>query len=276
MKSLLATLTCGLLVALSSLTAAAETDVALDIKKAVPTDVHLAVYVKHNPEREYQAEYFKEAWQTFRDEKICERVFKMVASQAPKDKLENFQNAWDEVKEALEPINGQALLDAEECVFAQELQGPVNQFLMIVRLSDEDAADYQKGVGQLFELVEKWSDHKVTAESGDVDDVKITRLAIPKESPVQPAVAHLGDLFVLSTSAELVEKAVAQLQDESAESKFDDPRLKEALEHLPEAEDTLVFLDGRRMFEGLRTIPDFIRGMSRTTTTRKRRSGYAG
>lgn len=259
MKSLLAALTCGLVLTLSAAATAAETGVALDIKKAVPNEVHMALYAKHNPERDYQTEYFADAWKTFQDEKIAERIFKIVSSQAPKEDLEKFQDKWDEMKEALEPINGQALLDSEECVFANVLEGPVNQTLAVVRLTDEDAADYQKGMGQLFELVEKWSNGKVSAASGDVDEVTITKLELPKDSPVQPAVAHVGDLFILSTSVELVQQAVAQLQNESAESKFDDPRLKEALEHLPESEDVLVFFDGRQMFVGLHAIPDFIR-----------------
>ena len=55
-------------------------------------------------------QYMADAWKTFQDEKIAERIFKIVASRAPKEDMEKFQEKWDEMKEALEPINGQALL----------------------------------------------------------------------------------------------------------------------------------------------------------------------
>ena len=58
-------------------------------------------------------------------------------------------------------------------------------------------------------------------------------------------------------------KSVEQLQDESAKSKFDDPRLKEALTHLPKPEDALVFFDGRRLFQSLHGIGDSIRRQSK-------------
>jgi len=259
MRLSIAALAGALLWSLSGAVSVADTAVALDIKKAVPNDAHMALYGKHNPERDYQAQYFAEAWETFQNEKIAERIFKLIASRAPKDKLAEVQNAWSEVKEAVGPINGQALLDSEEFVFANVLQGPVNQTLAVIRLSDEDAADYQEGVGKLFELVQKWSQGKVTAGSSETDDVTVTRLELPPQSPVQPAVAHLGDLFIVSTSAQLLNQAVSQLQNETAVSKFDDPRLKESLEHLPKSEDMLGFFDGRQLFVGLHSIPDFIR-----------------
>ena len=47
----------------------------LDIKRIAPTNAHTLVYAKKNSEREYQEKYLADAWKTFRDERIAERVF---------------------------------------------------------------------------------------------------------------------------------------------------------------------------------------------------------
>src|SRR4051794_15893174 len=78
----------------------------LDIKRAVPADSYLAVYAKHNDERDYQRKYFEAALQTAREEHIGKRVMDIITSRAPKDKLDKAREKWSEVKEALEPIKG--------------------------------------------------------------------------------------------------------------------------------------------------------------------------
>src|SRR5690606_9507543 len=64
---------------------------------------------------------------------------------------------------------------------------------------------------------------------------------------------------VLSTSEDLVRATVRRLQAETSESKFDDPRIRTALEKLPPPEDTVVVFDGRKYFENMGQLPEFIR-----------------
>ena len=56
----------GLLVALGTAPASAANAKAVDIKRVAPADAFLAVYARHNPERDYQREYFAEAGRRFR------------------------------------------------------------------------------------------------------------------------------------------------------------------------------------------------------------------
>ncbi len=234
----------------------------LDIKRLAPTDAYTIVYAKKNPEREYQAQYFAEAWQTFRDERIAERVWDIIVSRAPEEKLNKLKDAWAEMETALEPIDWQAAADSEEFVMASVMIGPVGHTLVAMRLSDEDAADYREGVGNLFEVFQKWSEEKVIVETKESDGAQVTTLNIaeaPKEFPFHFVTASTGDLFLISTSAELVERCLGQLNDESAKSKFDDERLVAALKELPEPEDVLTFFDAEQMFEDMRGLGDFIR-----------------
>jgi hypothetical protein len=230
-----------------------------DIKRLALADAHTVVYAKHNPERDYQAEYLADAWKTFQDERIAERVFDIIASRAPEDKLADIQAAWSEVETALEPIDRQALLNAQEFMMFNVMVGPFGHALVAVRLSDADAKDYRAGVGNLFALVQKWSGEKVTAEPGEAAGAEITTLRLPREVPYQPAVACVGDLFVVCTSDELLKRSLAQLDNASEPSKFDDERFKQALTHLPAAEDSVTFFDGAQLFKNLHGIGDFIR-----------------
>lgn len=240
----------------------AETAAATDLRRAVPPSVHMAVYAKHNSERDYQREYLQEAWETAQDEQLGERILKIIASRMPEEKKEDARARWAEIREALEPISGKALANAEEFVFAQQMVGPFNQQLVALTLSDEDAADCERGMIEVFELAAKWSDGKATvetAETADVGDATVTTLRLPKESPFQPGVARVGDVILFGTGNELLHASVEQLQSDSARSKFDDPRFQEAMEHLPNAEDVVTFFDGRQLWENMEGIGDFIR-----------------
>src|SRR5688500_6497789 len=86
---------------------AADTATDVDLRRAVPANVHMAVYAKKNPERDYQREYFREVLETARDERIGERITKLVTSRVPEEKLEEARDAWEEVREALEPISAE-------------------------------------------------------------------------------------------------------------------------------------------------------------------------
>jgi hypothetical protein len=241
----------------------ADTATVTDLRRAVPADVHMAVYAKRNPERDYQREYLEEAWETVQEEQIGERIVKIIGSRIPEDKKDDARERWAEIREALEPISGEALANAEEFVFAQRMVGMFNQQLFALRLSEEDAADCEGGMTEVFELAEKWSDGKVSVEETEVDDATVTTLRLPKEAPFQPGVARVGDVILFSTGPELLRDSVEQLQSDSGVSKFDDPRFKEAMEHLPEAEDVVTFFDAKQMFKSMADIGDVIREKGR-------------
>lgn len=243
-------------IAVTSPDAAAE----LDIRRLAPSDAHTIAYAKHNPERDYQGKYLAEAYETFRSERICERIFEIISSRAPEEELAKFKAGWEEVEKAVEPIELEALVNAKEFLVANTMVGPFSQVLFAVRLSEEDAEDYRNGVGNLFKLVQKWSGDEATAVTGEADGAETTKLQFAEEEiPFQPCAASVEDIFIFSINADLLARCVKQLSDESAKTKFDDPRFKEALAHLPEAEDCVTFFDGRQLFTSLKGLGDFIR-----------------
>ncbi len=91
---------------------------AEDLREAVPSDVFLAVYGKHNSERDYQRKYYKEVWEAVEKSQIIERVARIVQARMPENDLEEMLAFRNAVREALEPIQWDKLLDCSERVCA--------------------------------------------------------------------------------------------------------------------------------------------------------------
>jgi hypothetical protein len=232
----------------------------VDIKRAAPPGAFLAIDIHHSANANYEREYYADILKTIHDERICERVMNIITSHMPHDKLEAAKSRLDEVKTALAPLDLQTLANADEVILAEVMEVPFNHVVVAAKLSSTAAADCERGLVQGMELLSRWSEGKVKVEPSKAKDATISTLVLPKESPFQPAVGRLNDIVLVSTSSDLLRQSVERMQDDSAESKFDDPRLKEALAHLPKADDAVVFFDGQKLFQGLHGIGDFIRG----------------
>ncbi len=239
-----------------------ETVTELDLRQAALPEAHLAVYGKHNPERDYQREYLAKVWQTVQDEKLCERILKIVTSQVPEDELTEVRQQIDELRGAIDPSLSSSILDCEEVLYVQMMQFPANHHLVVVRYPTGVAEKLESSCQNLFALLENKSEGKVPVTRLSHGDIEVTGLRLPPEVPIQPAIARLGDVFLASSSQALLSQALERLQNGSGVSKFDDPRFVEALEHLPTPEDAIAIFDGRQIFKQLATMGDFVRQQS--------------
>ncbi|MHB0956556.1 MAG: hypothetical protein ACYC0X_09880 [Pirellulaceae bacterium] len=254
---------CLLLLVVAQHLAAADT--AADLRRGVPDDVYLVVHGKHNPERDFQRQYYDDVWKTVQETQIIERVVKIVTSRMEEGQLEQAQAVMEELREAAKPINLQGLSNAQEVVYAQLMQMapmPTSQHLAILRVTPEVAASTVEGMKNLFNLVERYSEGNLSVVESKEGDVTIYGIALPPQSPFQPAIAQMGDVLVISSSKDLLEKSLQMLAGGEGTSKFDDPRLAAALQHLPEAEDSLIFYDGKTQFATLRGLGPFIQNVS--------------
>ena len=244
---------------------AAEEAPSLDVRRAVPAEAYMAVYAKHNPERDFQRRYLEEVWDTVEQTQIVERAVKIVTDRVSEEDLEAAKSILDELREAADPIDFEAILDAKEFVYGQVMepgsgkQPFSGQHVALLRMTPEAAEACKKGLTNLFALVEKHSKGEVSVETAEEGDVALTFLATPGEFPLRPTVATIDDVLLVSTSEQFARKSLRLLTTEEGESKFDDPRLAEALSRLPEPEDSLVFYDQKTQFEQMRELSAFIR-----------------
>jgi len=250
---------CAVPMLLGHLAVAAEESPSLDLRRAAPAEAFMAVYGKHNPERDYQKEYYQEVWNKVQETGIIEQAVKIVTDRVPQDDLEKAKSILGKLAEAAAPIDGKAILNADEFVYAQVMQVPSSQHLVVVRLTPEAAAGCEEGIKNLMGLVEEYSDGQVAVETAEEGDAVLTTLGVPPGVPFRPTMARLDDVLLLSTSAQLARASLKMLSGGEGECKFDDPRLQEALSRLPEPEDSLVFYDAKRQFNELRELGAFVR-----------------
>ena len=233
-----------------------------DLRDGVPSNTYLATYHRHNPERDYQKPYFDNVWATIEDTQICERFLQAIENQLDGDELEKFEDIRETLADALEPVQWEALAQCTESVYAQRMTPPASQHLVLLRLPEGAAAGFAEGITNLFELAAGASEGRVPLVRQDIDGVELRSLQVPPQVPFSPSVAALDDVFLFSSRQDFAAESIRMLKDPSAESKFDDPRLAEALQNLPEFEDGLTFFDGREMFSQMRGIATFIRQVS--------------
>jgi len=254
---------CLAVLSCASLASAAENAVQVDLRRAAPVDAQLIVYGKHNPERDFQKVYYEAVFQALCDEKLVERFVEIITSRMPQEQFDKTRGVLQEIHTALEPADWQTLSDCSEVLYAQQMELPSNHHLVVMRFPSDGAERIESGLKNLFQLVEKYSDGKVPVQAYGQGDAEFTTLGLPQGVPMRPVVARMDDVLVFSTSESIAQHCVAMLQGGTGPSKFDDPRLAEALAQLPEPENAVVFFDGARMFSQMGKFGGFIREQSR-------------
>ena len=243
------------------LVAAVGPAVAGDLSDAIPPDTFLAIHGKHNPERDYQKEYYNEIWEAVEKSRIIERTVQIVQSRASEDDVAQLLAVRDALKAAVEPIQWEHLGNCSEVVYCQKFEGINTQQLVMARFPETGAESLVEGIVNLFRLAEGAAGGNLTVADETRNETKLTTLQLPPGVPFSPVVGVRGDLFVFSTSPEMAAQGLTLLDSPDKESKFDDPRFKEALTHLPEAEDAVVFFDGQTMFRDLNGLVAFVQGV---------------
>ncbi len=243
----------------------------LDLRRGVPSDVYLVILAKHNPERDFQRKYYEEVWNTIQETQILEKALKIITSRMEEDQLEQANSVIEELREAVKPIDMQALADCKEMVYAQQMQMtslgpqapsiPVADHLVLLRLTPEAVQSTADGITNFFKLAEKHTGGELSVETTKVGDATVTALVMPPQSPFQPAIATMGEVLMFGSTKAFLEKSIGMLTGQQGESKFDDPRLAAALQKLPAPEDSLVFYDGKSQFETLQKIAPMIAEM---------------
>lgn len=239
----------------------------VSLKQAAPTDAYLVVYGMHNPERDFQRAYYQEIMDTVKETKIVERVIEIVTAQMAEEDLAKAKSVFEEIRTAVAPIDWEAFTDCQEVMYAQRMHfsaeqrmPPVAQHLALFRVTPKEAAAAEQAVRNLLALLQKYSEGKVQVQTAKEGDAQLTWIVVPPQVPFQPTFARVGDVVMISSSEQMTRQSLAVLSGEtSAASKFDDPRLQSALSKLPEAEDSIVFFDGKQLFGQLGKMGQFIR-----------------
>ncbi|MFO0790681.1 MAG: hypothetical protein U0805_14590 [Pirellulales bacterium] len=250
-----------LVAALCVAPAAWASDAKVDIRNGIPASAYMAVYGQKNAARDYLREYQKEVWKTVQNEKLPERIFGLLLEAMPSNSKDQVDSVTAELQTIFDPVDWSAIAETKEAAYGQTMDVPQTHHLLVVRLPSSDvAAKLETALIQLGEMIERRTDKAIEGVRQEEGTVALYSLAArkAKDVPFQPAFARLDDVIVISSSAKVARESVRSLVG-GGPSKFDDLRLKGALEKLPKAEDALVFYDARQQFGQLKGIGDFIR-----------------
>lgn len=246
---------------------------AADLKEAAPPGAFMAIYGKHNPERDYQKQYYADVWQTAKDSRIFERSLQILQSNIGEADAQKFVEIKDALTSALAPIEWEKLGNISEVMYAQQMVAPTSQHVVMMRVPDGGAASLLAAGTNLFNLAAEASQGQVPVQKKTIGGVEMTTLALPEQVPFQPMMGVKDDIFIFTTSGALAEESLKLLANPSAVSKFDDPRVKEALSNLPAAEDSMVFFDAKTFVSQLNGFGDFIRNVSNGNEGAERAAG---
>ena len=237
---------------------------AEDLRDAAPSDAYLAVWGTQNPERDYMKVHQQVVWDEISKSKILEKTLQIIQSHMSDGDAAQFLVIRTSLQNALSPVEWEKVANAGEVMYVQKMQGPTALHLVMVRIPENGAESLRKGIENLFRLASDASQGKLPVATEKVAGVDLTYLQLPAEVPLtfQPAIGVKGDIFVFTTSLNFAQAGLELLDNPSANSKFDDPRLIDALTRLPAAEDALVFFDGKQLTSQLHEIPAFISRMS--------------
>ncbi|MCA9064993.1 MAG: hypothetical protein KDA96_18110 [Planctomycetaceae bacterium] len=256
--------TCGMLAALVLSGTALPAE---DLKDAATPDSYLALYRRHNPERDYQKQYYEDVFQAVEQSQIFEKVLHVIQSRLSGGDAEQFDQIRTELTEAVSVIEWSKVTDCSEMLYTQRMpvgegQIPASQHLLIIRIPDGGASSLRDGIANLFQWASDKANGRLPVTKLTLGDFQVTRLQLPPQSPFQPMVGASDDLFLFGTNEEYCRMAVTQLADPSMQSRFEDERCANALQHLPAAEDAVTFFDGKLLFSEFKKIGSFIRSVS--------------
>ena len=256
-----ASLSCLLLSTLAAVGTPGQV-VQADLKEAIPTDMFLAIHGQHNPERDYQQQYYGEIWETVQETQIIEKVSALISARMSDDESAQASQVRDALTAALEPVEWEKL-EPKEIAYGQKLNGPMVEWLLLLESQPGGSASLLKGIRNLLELGAKASEGNITLTDHETNGAKLILVGLGGGSPISPVFGIRGDTFIFCSSPELAETGFTLLDNPSEASKFDDARVAAALKHLPAPEDALVFFDGRMLSGQLSGIPAFIKGVAR-------------
>ncbi len=237
---------------------------AADLRDAAPPEAYMAIWGTKNPERDYLKVHEQAVWDEIAKSKIIEKTLQIVQSHMSDGDAAQFLAIRTTLQDALAPVQWDKVANAREVMYAQKMEGPTSLHLVMVRIPDDGAESLRQGIENLFKLASDASQGKLPMVTEKVAEVELTYLQLPAEVPMtfQPAIGVKGDILVFTTSLSFAQAGLELLDNPSANSKFDDPRLVDALTRLPAPEDALVFFDGKQLISQLHEIPQFITRMS--------------
>jgi hypothetical protein len=227
--------------------------------KAVPEDVFVYAHFAHNPERDAINKKWSELWQAVADARFQDDVHQMIG-QAVTDPLEkeNFEAFWKKFGALLDGIEWSKLV-SQEVVVAARLGDPLFEFVILMRGDADTTEANATGLKNVVQSLVDLSEGELTLTESKLHGASVATvdLPLPPQFSFRIQLARQGDVISVGASRELLGQCLGRLAGQGeTKGLIESSRYKTALDKLPKAEDSVIFLDAESLFGGIRKMVD--------------------
>jgi len=265
--TLLLTLTCA------AWAPAAHARSGFKLTAAVPDDVFLCAAHRHNPERKFLEEYWKEVFAALKQSGVAADAMAMLSSKLGAEQNAEVSRLKELTTRLIDGVEWDKLCGGE-FVFAERMSKPVTQgsnvqmgppdLVFLIRGADGSATKNYAGLVAILKEIVTEINKAAGEEALALDttprmdaptaSLKITKLS-GNEPDFAPSVSLHGDVIVMAMGEKILGEVLGLLNGKStAKPLSESPRFKKAFTDLPAAEDAMVFLDMQALLASMRSI----------------------
>ncbi len=244
---------------------AAEVPAGFTLGNFIPADCWLYIHGAHNPESEFIYRNWARVFDTACRSGVGEELKKLITSDVPEAERAEVEQTWQQLSDLSAKVHWSDLCSAELAMGIRFPAGAPGCELMVLTRGTPASADANiQGLNEILEALAGLSPEHMKVVEEDVFGTQVRRLQLvgaPMALDVFRKRDVIGFTLGIGETKRPITREVLALMSEPADT--DEPRPKpivrdaryvDALKELGKPEDSITYLDLRRMFAGMRDL----------------------
>lgn len=220
------------------------------LARLVPADSIVYVHGVHNAEREFLAKHWSHVWEALKTSGIDADIKALISKQFnTQEEQADLDAKWSKAVDLCKGVRWSDLGHYETVMFMESIQ----KVAVLFRPKEETLQDNVRGLvaimGELASLRGEGGVRESESHGG-----RIWTLGADG-APMRLNLFHRKTVVGFSSSTETVHSILASLAGEKQTAALvDAPRFQQAFSHLPKPEDTMAFIDTKKLFASIRDL----------------------
>lgn len=216
------------------------------LSEGVPDDVYIFIASRHNPKREFLDQYWSKVFDAFKNSGVMEEIWGLATPSMPEGDRKQVEEFADTAKRLLEKVRWTDLC-SQQTVYIGRAGFPIWDSVFLTQNSEASTASNFKGLREIMAELSKLSNGAIRVEDVELHGAKVARLAF-EDAPFHISVARRGDVLAFAMGDSLLNDSLGMLAGKLKKQRLvKSPRFKSAMGDLPAADDSIMFLDTKRL-----------------------------
>ncbi len=216
------------------------------LSEGVPDDVYIFIASRHNPKREFLKQYWAKVIDSFMNCGVMEEVWGLVTPTMGDGELKHVEQMADTAKQLIEKVKWGDLC-SQQTVYMGRAGFPIWDNVFLTQNTEASTSSNFKGLREILGELAKMSGGAVRVEDVEIHGAKVARLVF-EDAPFHLSVARRGEVLAIAMGDALLDDSLAMFAGKSKKSSIvKSSRFKSALGELPAADDSIMFLDAKRL-----------------------------